>query len=475
MKVTGNVKYIPAGVTQYIVDGNDGEINVDTSANVITIILPNIINSGYANTDKGFIINDISGNAGTYNITIVASNNTVNSQSSVLISTNGGTAKCSIAGMNEWFIVTEPVTSGMSGNLTANYIPKAATSSTLNDSVIYQSGTRIGIGTINPVSRLTVTAIDSDSCFIISQRYGANTDAAGFGAMKARGTESSPSQILSGDSMLTVNAFGYKSSGAFSLAVGRMVFYAREDFTGSANGTAFKLSTTPIGSTVDVFNFGINENGNVTIGDSTLSSPSRLYVKGIDSTSLNYAIKVDDSTSSPLFYFRNDGNLKITPNGSGVAAIEINTRSAQDSKIYFSTNNSATLRGQIYLEDSTQTFNFYTQNNDTIFWNGVGLAQVKTLTLFTNTTAKFESNIGIGGDPLTDSRLAIQGASADSTSYALKVNNLTPSALLYVRNDGLVSMALLPTSNAGLSTGDLYVATAATILANGDKVVGWKV
>ena len=27
MKVTSNVKYIPAGVTQYIVDGNDGEQN----------------------------------------------------------------------------------------------------------------------------------------------------------------------------------------------------------------------------------------------------------------------------------------------------------------------------------------------------------------------------------------------------------------------------------------------------------------
>ena len=53
MKVTSNVKYIPAGVTQYIVDGNDGEINVDTSVSAVTIILPNIINSGYTNTDKG--------------------------------------------------------------------------------------------------------------------------------------------------------------------------------------------------------------------------------------------------------------------------------------------------------------------------------------------------------------------------------------------------------------------------------------
>ena len=136
MKVTGNVKYIPAGTTQYIVDGSDGEINVDTSLSAITIILPNIINSGYTNSDKGFIINDISGNAATNNITITAINNTVNSQSSILISSNGGTAKCSIASMNEWFAVTEPSTGGMSGNLTPNYISKAATSSSLNNSII---------------------------------------------------------------------------------------------------------------------------------------------------------------------------------------------------------------------------------------------------------------------------------------------------------------------------------------------------
>lgn len=475
MKVTGNVKYIPAGTTQYIVDGSDGEINVDTSVSAVTIILPNIINSGYENTDKGFIINDISGNASIYNITITASDNTVNSQSSVLISANGGTAQCSIASMNEWFIVIEPATSGMSGNLTPNYIPKAVTSSTLNDSVIYQSGSRIGIGTINPVSNLTISATNSDSCFITSQRYGASTDPAGFSAMKARGAESSPSQVLSGDSMLTVSAFGYKSSGAFSLAVGGMIFYAKENFTGSANGTAFKLSTTPLGSTTGVFNFGINEDGNVTIGDSSLSSPARLYVKAIDSTSSNYAIKVDNSASSPLFYLRDDGNLQISTTGSGTAAIEINTQSAQDSKIYFSTNGSATIRGRIYLEDSTQTFNFYTLNNSTIFWNGNGIAQVKTFTLFTDTTAKFESSLGVGVTAATDTIFHAQGVSSTSSAYALKVDNLATTPLLYVRNDGLVSMPSLPTSDVGLATGDLYVDTAANILANGDKVVGWKV
>lgn len=113
MEVTGNLKYV-ADVTQYIIDGNDGIINVDTSVNPVLIVLPNINNSGYANTNKGFIINDISNNAATNNITIVATNNSVNSTSSVVVSNDGGTAKCSVANLNEWFVIIEPQTGSTS-------------------------------------------------------------------------------------------------------------------------------------------------------------------------------------------------------------------------------------------------------------------------------------------------------------------------------------------------------------------------
>lgn len=118
MQVTGNLKYI-SGVSQYVVDGNDGILNVDTSVYSVTIILPNILNSGYANTNKGFIINDISDNAGTNNIYIVANGNTVNSTSQVIINVNGGSAKCTPANNTEWFVVTEPVASSTSDK---NYV-----------------------------------------------------------------------------------------------------------------------------------------------------------------------------------------------------------------------------------------------------------------------------------------------------------------------------------------------------------------
>jgi len=53
----------------------------------------------------------------------------------------------------------------------------------------------------------------------------------------------------------------------------------------------------------------LGDNVNVTIGSTSASA--RLYVKGVDSTLSNYAIKIDNSASSSLFYVRNDGYATI--------------------------------------------------------------------------------------------------------------------------------------------------------------------
>lgn len=132
--------------------------------------------------------------------------------------------------------------------------------------------------------------------------------------------------------------------------------------------------------------------------------------------------------------------LDIQAIGSGTIGLNLNTSSNQDAKLYFRTNNAAIARSQIYLEDSTQTLNVYTVNNDTIFWNGNGLAQTKTLTLFTNTTAKFESNVGIAVNVDPTSRLTINGIDNTIANYAFKANDFFGQPLLYVTNNALVSI-----------------------------------
>lgn len=577
MKVTGNVKYIPAGTTQYVVDGNDGQINVDTSVSAVTIILPNIINSGYANTEKGFIVNDISNNAATNNITIVASNNTTNSQSSVLISVNGGTAKCSIASLNEWFVITEPTTSGMSGNLTANYIPKAVTSSTLGNSVIYQNGSNIGINTTNPLTKLTVSANDQSS-LISSVRYeNVGSSPAGIVSLRARGTDLLPTALVTGDEIATFAAVGYYGAGFGTTGDANFIFYAAENFTLTNRGTSCKVGTTPLGTSSVIYNFGINSEGNVSIGIPSLNPTARVHIKGIDATSSNYALKVDNSANSPLLYVRNDGNvgfgtlspsktLTVISQGTNKMILGIGTNIL--SSPYDIVNTYSTGNGKIIYRD---------QSNITGYTDGllhVDYLDATTLSLHsrwydgTNGTENIRvagtgtswfngGNVAIGTNSAS-AQLHIKGIDATSGNYALKVDNLAENPLLYVRNDGNVvigdiasqnyfdfdpslgyltiqtsdslslysknsfaighqynliassdlgsgsnletyitnnyvvlnysadilftinasgkiNASLLPTSNTGLSTGDLYVDTAANILANGDKVVGWKV
>ncbi len=122
----------------------------------------------------------------------------------------------------------------------------------------------------------------------------------------------------------------------------------------------------------------------------------------------------------------------VLASGSGTIGINLGTTSTQNAKLHFSTNNALTARAQVYLDDATQTLNVYTVNNDTIFWNGNGLAQSKTLTLFTDTTAKFETSVGInqvssgGIARLEITGGALQGAYIQ-TSGSIGVNVIDPT------------------------------------------------
>lgn len=56
-------------------------------------------------------------------------------------------------------------------------------------------------------------------------------------------------------------------------------------------------------------------------GFGTVLPTARVHIKSLDSTSLNYALKVDNSAFSPLLYVRNDGNVYAY----GVGSISSNT------------------------------------------------------------------------------------------------------------------------------------------------------
>ena len=96
------VKTISSG--SYSPDISEKVIFCDTAKNKITIILPNIAESGLNNLeDYGFYIVDSGNNASVNNITIIAGGvQKVNSLKSLSISSDGGVASISVASLYDW-------------------------------------------------------------------------------------------------------------------------------------------------------------------------------------------------------------------------------------------------------------------------------------------------------------------------------------------------------------------------------------
>lgn len=102
------------GVSSYNVRGDDYYVNIDTSANAVSVYLPPI--SGFNGKRKRFVINDYNKKAATNNITIYPSSiDSINGTTSVKISTNGSIASCEVGSIgftSEWITDAQPVSSG---------------------------------------------------------------------------------------------------------------------------------------------------------------------------------------------------------------------------------------------------------------------------------------------------------------------------------------------------------------------------
>lgn len=154
-------------------------------------------------------------------------------------------------------ILTNPIT----GTGTINYVSKFTTSTTLGDSIIYDNGTNIGIGTTSPSSKLGVLIAD-------------------------------PTSTISGVSAVTRlmnNGSGYISK---IILTDNTISDATISFLPAAAGES-TLSFGVQGTTVNYQTLNIKENGNVGIG--TIIPSQKLHVAG----SIRIDGAVYDSTNSP--------------------------------------------------------------------------------------------------------------------------------------------------------------------------------
>lgn len=177
----------------------------------------------------------------------------------------------------------------------------------------------------------------------------------------------------------------------------------------------------------------IDDGTNVGIG--LISPTSKVHIHGADSTSSNYALKVDNSASSPLLYVKNDGYVNV---GLGNITLGVHTAAPSVSAIFMGatpTSSNYALAyngGNVYL------------NGDVLSYSIAGSVKGITNSSYTQFYQPFAiGTLAPSGSNafVVSGESYLRGISSTSADYALKVDNLASSPLLYVRNDGNVGIS----------------------------------
>ena len=222
---------------------------------------------------------------------------------------------------------------GIGGSGTTNYVSKFTAAGSIGNSQIFDNGTNVGIGTISPTAMVHSKGIDatssnyslkvenSASTSLLSVRNDGNVGI-GIAAPTAKLQIISPNDTIGiygikWDNLSASRQFYLDNDGSLTLVGRQHIVWAN-----GASFTAFDI----IAQTGQIFNVSGSGAGSVLIGIGAIDSSTKLLIKGVDSTASNFALKIDNSTSNPLFYVRNDGvvianNLPTSATGLPAGAI----------------------------------------------------------------------------------------------------------------------------------------------------------
>jgi hypothetical protein len=243
---------------------------------------------------------------------------------------------------------------GVTGSGTLNYIPKWTPSGiVVGNSQIFDNGTNVGIGTVLPTAKFNV-----------------------------EGGNDVTSLFQSNASSVT----GY---------AGR--FFANSVNTQSNVGIYVTASN-------GFQNYAIHaDEGNSGFGG--LDANSKIYVKGIDSTLANYALKVDNSASSPLLYVRNDGRVTVG-------------KTFEISRYGFNTTRAFWVEAEVTTENTLMS----TSNADLVFkTRSSGTVETMRMTAAGKVIINDGSYLTLGVlDPSTDKYAYIDSAGNATASAGLK-------------------------------------------------------
>ena len=182
---------------------------------------------------------------------------------------------------------------------TTNYLAKfTSTAGDIENSMVYDTGTAVGIGTTAPAATLHVVSSSAAATtpaagIVDTYSSGANgLTAVPFATRAARGTPTIPAAVTTGDVIGGFTGKGYymtsPTTGTFSGGRGSLIIRANEPWTPTAQSTYIQFNTAPLGQAFQTERMRIDNAGNVGINTTNpggapvlpLAAPVTLEVNG---------------------------------------------------------------------------------------------------------------------------------------------------------------------------------------------------